>query len=433
MITAVNIRHLWIVISIGVLLLLASACTGESSQQAGAATATLLPVPSQTPRFTATPEPSLTPIPSNTPEPSETPIPPTPTLSPTPSATPQTFGIVSSTQRVNVREGPGTNFAAFAALPAGERVEVLETAETAEGTWYRVRLTDGREGWMASSVVRVEPSPTPLPTAVPTIDETAVALGTVYPTAVLGGNPVSPTPPPAVASATASAGGSVRLVTDTPAPTGSAQALLETTLSPLSAFELTATAIMRGAGFVTPTPGSFVNTVTAPTATPSVTPGSASTAQPGTRQPTGPTLTPPPTSASSRTYGNLQILAECNTAGARFRPPNDIGSGSTVFIWWEWFARTEQQVNDHISAATYEVRLNDLVLENWAQYVQPVQQQGDLYFASWVVPVGQLPAGTYQVSFRVTWSRQIDDGFDRFGPGTANTVLESGCTFTVNP
>ncbi len=48
--------------------------------------------------------------------------------------------------RVNMRDGPGTNFGVVGQLAAGEMAEVVAT----EGEWVMVRASDGTEGWMAT-------------------------------------------------------------------------------------------------------------------------------------------------------------------------------------------------------------------------------------------------------------------------------------------
>lgn len=57
------------------------------------------------------------------------------------------------TALANFREAPGTNARILAVLRKGTRVDVLE----ARNQWYRVRLADGREGWVAESVTAPAP------------------------------------------------------------------------------------------------------------------------------------------------------------------------------------------------------------------------------------------------------------------------------------
>lgn len=74
---------------------------------------------------------------------------PTPAETPTPSivATPEISGRVNT--NANVRSGPGTQYEPIASARQGEQVVLL--AES--GAWYQVRLPDGREGYIAKSLI----------------------------------------------------------------------------------------------------------------------------------------------------------------------------------------------------------------------------------------------------------------------------------------
>ncbi len=52
------------------------------------------------------------------------------------------------THLANLREGGGTGMKILRVLRQGTRLEVLEERQE----WYRVRLEDGQEGWVAASV-----------------------------------------------------------------------------------------------------------------------------------------------------------------------------------------------------------------------------------------------------------------------------------------
>ena len=56
------------------------------------------------------------------------------------------------TAQANFRAAPGTSARIVAVLRKGTRVEVLEE----RNQWYRVKLADGREGWIAESVAGAE-------------------------------------------------------------------------------------------------------------------------------------------------------------------------------------------------------------------------------------------------------------------------------------
>ncbi|NOG51060.1 MAG: SH3 domain-containing protein [Chloroflexi bacterium] len=98
----------------------------------------------------------------------------------------------SSLQTVNVRRGPGASFGAFEALFPGTEVQVIGVDES--GRWLNVKLEDGREGWINTPLVRIDPTATPLATFTLPPDQTAAAGGTPLPTALIGGGAVTATP-----------------------------------------------------------------------------------------------------------------------------------------------------------------------------------------------------------------------------------------------
>src|SRR5690606_16866500 len=75
-------------------------------------------------------------------------------------------GVITSEQNVNLREGPGMQYMTVRVLPPGMRMVVLEQQDE----WYRVRLSDGTEGWVSSPLLDVLGTPTP------TLEPSLVAL-----------------------------------------------------------------------------------------------------------------------------------------------------------------------------------------------------------------------------------------------------------------
>jgi SH3-like domain-containing protein len=57
--------------------------------------------------------------------------------------------LVVSVAKANLRAGPDTNAKILAVLPKGTRLAVISKGNQ----WYRVRLDNGTEGWLAESVV----------------------------------------------------------------------------------------------------------------------------------------------------------------------------------------------------------------------------------------------------------------------------------------
>ena len=55
------------------------------------------------------------------------------------------------TSGLNVRTGPGLDYATIGTVKKGQRVTILKT----RNSWYKIRLSDQRFGWVASWLVKV--------------------------------------------------------------------------------------------------------------------------------------------------------------------------------------------------------------------------------------------------------------------------------------
>ncbi len=381
-----------------------SACSTNTTEQAPP-TLTLAPNVSRTPRFTATPIPTRTPLPTMTLTPSETSIPPTPSDSPTPSVTPPILGSVNSLQSINMREGPGVSFSAIAALRPATRLQIL--GRNNDGTWLNVRLDDGSEGWVSADLIRLQPTATPFPTLTPSPNLTSLAQGTTLPTALFGGGTITPTPPRSISN-----GESPTPVLENANPATVAGLQLPN----LEAINQTATAL-AGGGLIPPVGASPTNgqPLGGPTGGPLVSPQ--------------PTLSPIPGTVSSQQ--GVDVLAFCDDHSFGVPPPNTLAAGSTIDVFWNWSAATRQQVQDHLDAATYDVRLDGNPLD-YHQYQGSITQQNNQYVVYWYVRSDPLQSGPHEISYRVTWSRAISDGVKQYGPGTAVTEQTGSCHFTVH-
>lgn len=408
------------------------ACQPQETEIAVEPTQTLLPIVSQTPRVTATPVPSWTPLPTYTPSPTETTEPPTPTIEPTPTLTPTLQGIVQSLQRVNVRVGPGTEYDFLTSLPPGTGVIII--ASNPDNTWYNIRLEDGREGWMSAGLLFLPDTPTPFPTATPSPDLTAIALGTPLPTAIIGGGTVTPTPPSAVRTATPADAEATEEITDDDDPDGDGtpgavnpQTLGLVPTVDIASINLTATALVRGAATATATDEPRQITVEPVETAETNTPDPDATAQPTQDEPGEPRPL-----AEVRNPSNPDVFAFCSAPRYGISPPSNLREGQSIDIWWGWFARTEQQVQDHIDNAVVELRANGELIEGVNQYRSViVPAQDGTYVAYWYVPYGPLESGEYEITYTVSWQRQITDGFDFFGPDTSIPFEQEACVFTV--
>jgi len=412
----VNTKQFTGFLFVGLLTLVAcNGATGDEAALAGTPTLTLAPIVSMTPRFTATPISTRTPLPTFTLTPSETPLSPTPSNTFTPTATPPITGIVASLETVNVREGPGVTFSAIKALVPGTGVELL--GQNDDGRWLNIKMEDGQEGWIAASLVRINPQPSPIPTSTPSPDLTALALGTTLPTAILGGGTITPTPPRSVISPTP--------VGTASTPSVSASGTLQLPVIDVGAIQQTATALNAN-GVTVPQPSATFTPLGLPNdSTPTI-------SQPGS--------TPPPVTlqagegseGSSDPQQGADVLAYCDNPIFGRPAPSGLNAGATIDVFWSWYTSEEELIQQHLDSVIYEVRVDGVLLDNWRLYKTRTRVQNDgNYYVYWFVPYGPLAAGQHKVTYLVSWRVQITDGYDFYGPGT-NRPSESGsCTFTV--
>jgi hypothetical protein len=335
--------------------------------------------------------------------PSETTIPPTPSDTPEPTATPPITGSVVSLQSINMRSGPGVGFSALSALKPATRVQIL--GRNTDGTWLNIRLEDGSEGWVSSDLIRIQPTGTPFPSITPSPNLTALAQGTSLPTALFGGGTITPTPPLSLSNG---ASPTPVLENANPATVAGLQ------LPNLEAINETATALAGGGLIPEVTNADNGQPLGGPTGGPIVTPSA--------------TLSPVPGSIS--TQQGVDVLAYCDNRSFGSPPPTNLAAGSTIDVFWSWLASTKAQVQDHIDAATYDVRLDGNPLD-YRQYQGNIHEENGQWAVYWFVRSEPLQTGQHTISYKVSWSRSIFDGAKNYGPGTGDPQESGSCTFNV--
>ena len=130
----------------------------------------------------------------------------------------------------------------------------------------------------------------------------------------------------------------------------------------------------------------------------------------------------------------VDVLAYCDDGEHGFPAPTDLVAGSTIDVWWTWFASTRAQVDDHLANAIYRVTVDGEPLNDWQDYRLPpeLHDDGNTY-VYWYVRYGPLDAGEHRITYELTWQEAISDGYRRFGPGTSITQNTGSCTFRVLP
>ena len=194
----------WMLLFIALVLVFTLGCS-VGQLIAGEPTPLPTPVKASRPTFTPTPfvAPTDTPIPPTptpepvpptpTPEPlppTDTPVPPPPTdtpVPPTPMPEPLPFVVVTS-DKVNVRSGPGTAYQRVGQVTQGQQLDIV--GKNAAGDWWQVCCLNGQQVWITGSLVQAQgnlgsvpvaanipaapPTPKPQPTATPAPTSTPV-------------------------------------------------------------------------------------------------------------------------------------------------------------------------------------------------------------------------------------------------------------------
>jgi hypothetical protein len=138
-----------------------------------------------------------------------------------------------------------------------------------------------------------------------------------------------------------------------------------------------------------------------------------------------------PTPRKSPLRLRTDVLAYCDSK-TNGEPRKTFTVDTPVTIYWSWFAKTPEQLADHISYADYVVTVDGKPLSNWRTYQSNVVRQADgNYYVFWFVPVGTPAAGEHKIDYKLTWKQKITDGFGTFGPGGDEESNTGTCVFTV--
>lgn len=123
------------------------------------------------------------------------------------------------------------------------------------------------------------------------------------------------------------------------------------------------------------------------------------------------------------------IFAECDKFP--LATPGIVYNTDPITIYWSWFVESEDFLPQHLENSNYSVKMNTAPLEN-PTTIGPVEIDGLTWFF-YTVDIGNLRPGHYEIEYRLTWDEPISDGFNEFGPGTANEIEASQCNFDVVP
>ena len=140
--------------------------------------------------------------------------------------------------------------------------------------------------------------------------------------------------------------------------------------------------------------------------------------------------------SENRTPGRMAdpglIFAEC--ADVEGADPGILYDFDEIRIFWSWYAKTKEQVQDHLTNARYKAELLGQPIPD-IQVSEIKQIPGSLnWWVFYTVNLGdKWEPGRYGINFAVAWVNPITDGYDEYGPGTDNELLDSGCLFVIHP
>jgi len=121
------------------------------------------------------------------------------------------------------------------------------------------------------------------------------------------------------------------------------------------------------------------------------------------------------------------IFAECDEVALAL--PGIVYDNDNVVVYWSWFTRTAEQMEQHLANALYAVKMNGAYF-NQVQRSEP-ERRGSNIWVFYSAQVGNLRPGHYEVDYQLTWAAPVNDGFDDYGPGTDHPIEAGTCNFDI--
>jgi len=140
-------------------------------------------------------------------------------------------------------------------------------------------------------------------------------------------------------------------------------------------------------------------------------------------------LGPRDPAANTRARSPGLVFAQCDAfPSAR---PGTVYDSDEVRVFWYWFANTRSTLEENLARTNYNIRINNAPVSLDQLIVSPIEQRNSVFYRFYTLPIENLRPGFYKVDFQQTWSQPINDGFENYGPGTANPAIVTGCNFEV--
>lgn len=144
------------------------------------------------------------------------------------------------------------------------------------------------------------------------------------------------------------------------------------------------------------------------------------------------TATTAPTATATLTATELPpvyVPAICTLVGRPVR--SDFPAGHAAIVVWGWSAATQKQVEEYIRVSSVVVTFDGVEIKGTQQGGISHDESSKLYVAAWVSNLGIPKLGIHTITYLLTFSSKIFDGFDYYGPGTDKEKQEDKCEIDV--
>lgn len=108
--------------------------------------------------------------------------------------------------------------------------------------------------------------------------------------------------------------------------------------------------------------------------------------------------------------------------------------GSFVQTYSKWAAKTTEQVSQFISSVQASIEVDGSPISSKVTQGEILHSdQTGYYYVQSDFDAGILPPGEHRIHTTLSFSSQITDGFDSYGPGSSNLTVEGNCTLVIDP
>ncbi len=143
-----------------------------------------------------------------------------------------------------------------------------------------------------------------------------------------------------------------------------------------------------------------------------------------------PTATLPPAAKPTDTeLPPVYVPALCTLMARPVR--SDFPAGHPAILVWGWSAKTEEQVTNYIRVGKVIVTFDGIEISGMQQGGIPYDESARLYKAVWTSNIGIPKSGIHTITYLLTFSAKLFDGFDYYGPGTSREKQEDKCEIDV--